>query len=289
MGTRAERAERSDRSDGTGAAFVTRLLREPLFAFLVPALAIFLAFEALREPDREVVRVTPETVSALVENRELVLERALLERERRELVDAFIEEEILVREAVARGLHLHDPRVRARLAAAARFLLQGEDGDPTPEDLERVHREAPERYLLPPAVSFEHVFFTTPPESEATVLAALREGREPSELGDHFWLGSRLDRVTEAEIAAVLGAEFAARVMGAGSGTGEWSGPYRSPRGTHWLRVLERHAATAPSAAALDDALRQEFRERSARRAFERELDVVRARYEITRADATAP
>ncbi len=256
-----------------------RLLAEPLVQFAMPALALFALYAGTGEPERRRIRIDPEVVSTLVENRALLLDRALDEHERRGLVDAFVEEEILVREAIARGLHLHDPRVRARLAAAMRFLLEGEPSPPSRADLDRLLEEEPERYRLPAWVSFEHVFFETPPTSNATVLAALRQGRPADELGDSFWLGSRIERMSERELASVLGDGFAARVMA--TAPGSWSGPHASARGQHWLRIVDRGKAEALPGEALEDALRQTWRERSDRQAFDAEFAPLRDRYVV--------
>src|SRR5262245_15521509 len=52
------------------------------------------------------------------------------------LTERWIDDEVLYREGLERGLDLHDPRIRMRVAAAMQFVLEEQVAIPEPSDAE---------------------------------------------------------------------------------------------------------------------------------------------------------
>ena len=140
------------------------LFREPLVGFAVAGAALFGLDALLSANEKPVIVVSEAWIDSLVEERELLLARALSDAERTELVEQHIDNEVLAREAIANGLHLSDPKLRARLVARMAFLLEDAGRDPTAADLEALRAERPERYMTPKTVTYRHAFY---PDSEA--------------------------------------------------------------------------------------------------------------------------
>jgi len=114
-------------------------LRRPLLHFLAFGGLLFAASRALEGLPEPVAAREPIVVDAARIREEFAERSGLVPTAADEavLVERAIEEELLYREALARGLDRHDRHIRHRLAEKMRFLSP--DGDRTPEEL---HREA---------------------------------------------------------------------------------------------------------------------------------------------------
>lgn len=196
-------------------------------AFLFAGAAIFAAWHLTAAARRE-VEVTPELQAALVRELETSLGREATAEERRATVEAWVEDEVLFREARARRLDAADPVVRRRMVQAMRFLLEAE-GPPAPA------APAPRGEAV--VVDLEHRFFRSPERAAAAVPPG---ASAPVDEGEAFISGPTLKGLTLARAAAAFGPELAERVFSLAPG--QWSGPLRSPLGWHWVRVTERKA-----------------------------------------------
>lgn len=268
--------------DEPGAApFWRRALREPLVQFGIPALALFglQAAGSDVEAGAPLLRVEPEAIEVLVDERELVLGRPLSAEERSELVESFVDEEVLLREALARGLERADGKVREHLVNKMRFLLEEESPAPTPEQLVAFYEEHPELYTTSPTVSFEHVYGATTETDAGAWREALEGGAAPDELGQAFFLGPRLTRITRQELAAILGADFASAVWQLPEGG--WHGPLASARGTHLVHLLERHPSRLVARDEVAYRLAGDWERAWREEAWRRQAAALRADYRI--------
>ena len=111
-----------------------RLLRDPLVHFLVLAGLLFAAQAIFVGDRRQVITVDAAAQEFLFKQQEDLLLRPLSETEKAEIVQNYVEEEILVREAVSRGF-TDSSRVRTLLVQNMRFFIAGEIPDPTDEEL----------------------------------------------------------------------------------------------------------------------------------------------------------
>jgi hypothetical protein len=129
-------------------------------------------------------------------------------------------------------------------------------------------------------VSFDHVFFATGASDELEdVLSLVRGGADFTRHGDEFWLGKSLRRFSELELSATFGPEFAARVLALP--VGEWTGPIASSRGTHLVRVKERHEPEPLSRKDVEWVLREDWLRAKRDETRARKLEELRARYRI--------
>ena len=214
--------------------------REPLLGFLILGGGIFLLNYLVSGTERQQVVLTSAAVADLVRMRSELLDRPLAPDEREALVRDYVDREILIREAVARGLHLNDSRVRKRLTDKMNFLLSEEPPEPAAADLQALYDADPRRYRTPKSTSFEHIFFTKHKAAAEPLMVRIRAGEEPAEdAGDKFWLGRQMREYTAGQLLTLLGYKFerALRALP----VGEWQGPLRSGRGWHLVRVLARH------------------------------------------------
>lgn len=162
------------------------LRREPLVHFLLGACLLFL-LQAVFAPDtRDRVVISKTTINYLVEQKENLLLRPVTKQERQEIVDLYIEEELLVREARKLGFE-NSSRIRSLLIQNMRAFLAKDVPETKEQDLRAFFDTNPEEFRIPDRYSLNHVSFQDPPEAlEAleAVLAQLQAGADPETLGD---------------------------------------------------------------------------------------------------------
>lgn len=270
-----------------------KLLAEPLLHFALIAAATFGLHRAFGEAapadppaGAERIVIDDAFVDGLVEQERLATGHA---PDRAEVERRWLREERLAREAIRLGLDAHDPILRRRLVQLAELWIEAsvDVAEPTDEELAFVLSRDAERYAVPAAAAFEHVFFArrrADPRADAEVaLARLRAGpvEDPASLGDPFLLGARQAARTRAELAGSFGPGFADAVL-ALEGDG-WSAPIESSYGVHLVRPTERRAARAPDLAEVRARVRADWvteRTRAEVRAAEERL---RERYVVER------
>lgn len=172
------------------------------------------------------------------------------EEEEKRLIARYIDEEVLVREAMRMGMDQGDPIVRRRLVQKMESLMEEFYGKAEPGEAEvREYFEAhKERFLEQPRVSLTHVFLgrgadteTAEGSSVKAVLEKLRAGADPRTVGMPFPLGNSLEQRTHRELEGMFGDSFAKSVAGLPQGV--WHGPVESSYGVHIVRVDSRSPA----------------------------------------------
>jgi hypothetical protein len=240
-----------------------KLLREPLAHFLLGGAALFLlhglvAVDSGAGPDQIVVGETQ--VRNLARTFERTWMRPPTSGELAGLIDDFVKEEVLYREALALGLDQNDLIVRRRLRQKMEFLHEGLTEEATPADAElQAYLDAHEAmFREPPRTSFEQVFVSPekpgdPKARAAALLERLRADPEldTGELGDATLLPRALERASPREISASFGARFDESLGAAPESS--WTGPLDSGFGLHLVRIGAREPARVP---ALDEVRR---------------------------------
>ncbi|MGB5484706.1 peptidyl-prolyl cis-trans isomerase [Parasphingorhabdus sp.] len=163
--------------------------------------------------------------------------------DRQSIIDQYVQEEVLVREAERLGLGDGDTIIRRRLAQKMDFLVSEESSasDPTDAELKRWFEDHGNRFAAPEMRSFTHVYFS--PEKHGsriepaavTALARLKSGAEWKSLGDPFIQKRSYAAVPEREVTRLFGPEFAAAIFKLEAGT--WSQPIGSAFGLHLVRI----------------------------------------------------
>ncbi|MDH3684669.1 MAG: peptidylprolyl isomerase [Myxococcales bacterium] len=269
---------------------MSRLFRDPLLHFLLGGALLFGLYDLVGDgpESRDRVIVGEAEVERLATTFARTWMRPPTRAELDGLIDDFITEEILYREALELGLDRNDLVIRRRLRQKMEFLAQ-DLSNPTADDaaLQAFLAENPDRFREPERWSFRQLFFDPARDGAARAserLAGLRadsdgEGDADGAAGDPTLLPRTLERASAREIDGTLGAGFAAQL--AGAEVGEWSGPYASSFGLHLVFVRERTPGRLP---ALEEIRPLVERERSAaeRRALKERFEQgIRERYEI--------
>ncbi len=268
------------------------LLREPLFHFLILGAALFGTY-ALMERGQgsgaagEDIIVTSGTIEHLANSFGRVWQRPPTTEELKGIIDDYVKEEILSREAIKLGLDKADTIIRRRLRQKMEFLAEdlATTAEPTDAELEAYLRGHPDAFREAPRFTFTHVYLSNDRGEQieadaAALLATLRETScDPTELGDMF-LGPRAftDESWES-VASQFGSEFPRQLDALA--IGEWAGPIRSGYGAHLVLVAAHsEGRLLPLEAARDQVKREllDDRRREANQAF---LNALLSKYRV--------
>jgi len=155
-------------------------------------------------------------------------------------VARWIDEEVLYREGLARGLDRDDPAVRKRIAEKMGFILAKEIAIPPPSEAElrALFAAQRDRWAEPARIDFTHVFVAgSGAEAErraGEILAALEGGADPATLGDRFSGGQHYRGRKPADLAESFGPEFSRGLEQQPAGAWRLR---RSRHGLHLVRV----------------------------------------------------
>lgn len=260
-------------------------LREPLVHFFALGAALFALHAAVAPPPRERIEVAAAFVDAMRAEQRERTGRPPDPAETRGLVERYVAEEILYREALALGLDRGDVIVRRRLVQKMELLARAAVRDPSEADLAEHLAAHPERYRMADAVSFRHVFVSRDRHGAASaaraeeLLAALRAGADPAPLGDPFIAGASFARRTRSDLEAAFGASFAEAALTAPLAA--WSGPIASTYGLHLVHVSAREGAGAPDLAAVRARVREDLLNERREAAVRAEVERLRTRYTV--------
>jgi hypothetical protein len=270
-----------------------KLIREPLFHFLLLGAMIFLMAGQVRSGrvgSREKILVTQSGIESIVVGFSRTWMRPPTQEELQGLVDDYVREEVLYREAKAMGLDQDDVIVRRRMRQKFEFLaedLAARTGPPTDQELEAYLRQHADKYSEEASFSFEHVFFSrekrgASADVEATAMLARLSGKDAidiEKLGDAFLLPSRFEKTSAGETARLFGEKFAKELNKTQLGT--WAGPIESSYGLHLVRVNARIPGVATPLANVRESVLRDLLSDRRKQELDTQYEKLRARYTV--------
>ena len=228
-----------------------KMLREPLVHFLFIGAAIYLFYAAFTEPvpeeDDKTVVVTAGEVQWMQTSWHKRWNRPPTTEEFEGLIQQYIKETVLSREALNLGLNQHDTVIRRRLAQKMEYLAKGlvQLTPPTDDEVLAYFEAHLERYQEPARYTFTQVYIdpdkrgeTTLDDAEkikATLIAQGDAIENAGVLGDRFLLQHFYPDKDQAEIQKLFGSGFAESLEDLSPG--QWHGPVRSGYGVHLVYV----------------------------------------------------
>ena len=273
--------------------FLKRLLREPLFHFLVLGTVLFAAHAALvkratSEPGKIVVSQI--RIDHLREGFARTWLRSPTAEELEALIRDYIREEVYYREAMAMGLDRDDTIIRRRLQQKLEFLSENVT-DPTPPteaELRAFLHDHPDQFRSQRRFSFHQVFLGLERHRDslagdaAELLGQLRSSNssDTSRLGDPSLLDHLFTSVEATEVAKLFGEKFAGALNDLPAG--EWQGPVESSYGIHLVFIDERTERRNPALEDVRDAVRRELLNVRRLESNKKFYDGLRKRYTIS-------
>jgi hypothetical protein len=211
------------------------------------------------------------------------------------LVDQYVREEALYREALALGLEKEDYIIRQRLIQKLEFLIgdtAAAEATPTQAQLEEFFTKNQQDYTEPPVYTFTHVFLDAEKrgreaahEAAVRMLVTLNRDRAPfdaaSSRGDRpLFFQNYVDR-TRDFVVSHMGEELTSALDQVEPSASIWRGPYPSPYGWHLILMTARRAARLPAIAEIQERVTEDYQRIATDRARRRAVDELVAKYQL--------
>ncbi len=234
-----------------------------------------------------VIEITPDLSERIAGQFRGVWQRDPTPQEREGLIDDFIREEVLYRDALALGLDRDDAVIRQRMRLKMELLSDGMAESLTPDDATLVAWFKPraQEFAPPPEVTFVQVPLD-PADDATAMLARLNAGADPGVRGGGSLLPQRLEAAAPSVVDGNFGVGFYDALAAAPEG--RWSGPVKSGYGRHLVKVLARSRASPPALEAVRPQVLEAWRREQAQVLREEQFRTLLARYRIVRSDRTA-
>ena len=278
-----------------------KFLREPLVHFLVIGAALFVLYGVMGQQEGEekerAITITSGEINWLTDAWQKRWNRPPTAEERDGLIQQYLREMILYREAVAMGLDKDDTVIRRRLAQKLEFLTQDliSPQPPTKGELQSYFEAHIDRYQAPDLITLTQVFFDPDKRGNQTLkdaetikaklIALMQPPQDARSFGDPFMLQSYYPERSEAELAKLFGRGFAQPVFKLAPQ--QWHGPVLSGYGTHLVYVHDRRESEPPRFADVEAQVRQDWENDKREQLNEQFLASLMGRYDVTIEDGT--
>lgn len=265
-----------------------QVLRDPLLHFLAAGGILFAVYHLIEGPrttaaDDNTIVVDKSKLLTFLQYQSKAFEPkffkaqfdAMSERRKQDLIDQYVHEEALYREAKAMGLAQGDYVIRRRLVQKMLYLIDDtatESFSPTEAQLRSYYLKHKDRYEVAPSLTFTQVFVDSDikrADNAEQVAEHLKREltvkgagfNDAPAYGDRFpYQQNYVERDPEF-IQHQFGAAFAAAVMRLKPSDRTWYGPIESQFGYHLVLLTRHEPAYLPKLSAIraqvrDDLLR---------------------------------
>ena len=255
------------------------LLREPLMHFFLMALIIFAVYGLSDQKQTILLELDQADIEGRLFMQEMATGQAISEEQRNYYTAAFVEEQILVQEALKIGLD-DDARIHDILAQKMRHVLSGGIIQPNEAELESFYHANLERYRTLQTLDTDEIVFNSRENLSEGLLEQLAAGSDAETLLSQS--SGNLDplpNVNRLDLSNIFDDAFAEQVFGAE--IGPWQGPFLSNRGQHWLQIKSRKESFLPPLDEIRDRVRLEWIAREEDQRLKMEIEKLKKRYTI--------
>lgn len=249
---------------------IKTIFEQPLIHFLLIGLGFFLLYEIVSGGETGTCTIIVDKDALLTHlqyrskafNVSVFEEKlgAMSQEELQQMIDEYVREEVLYREAMAMGLDKEDYIIKRRMIQKVEFISEGiaeATADLSDEELKRYYEENMENYYVQPYATFTHVFFDfekwSREEAEAKAkkeLVFLNQNSVPfnqaTSRGDWFFYHTNYVEREPEYIASHFGAPMAQAIFVATPSDKKWIGPFVSQYGCHLVMLTKNEPGRYP-------------------------------------------
>lgn len=288
---------------------MTRILKEPLLHFLIVGLGLFGLFEFVGNDeaayDDKVIAVDRDGLLTFAQFRAKAFESgratAFLDRlspgELEQLIDDYVREEALYREALALGVDQNDYVIKRRMIQSIQFITNGfvnASVNLTDAEIEAYFEKHRDDYYIDPYITFTHVYFGKDGRGAGEV-AALAQAKfeelnrdqvpftEAPAHGDRFpYFLNYVEREPNF-VAAHFGQELAEQLFELVPDDRQWRGPFESPYGYHVVLLTKKVEGRYPDLSEVYAVVRSDAEQAAIDILQEKAIEAIVDTYEVRR------
>ena len=264
------------------------LLKDPFLHFFIIGALLFVSYLWINPTsmadDNEIV-VDAGRIEQFRARFERTWNRAPTDAELQGIIDNYIVDEILYRQALSMGLDNNDSVIRRRLRQKLEFLTMEAISleEPSEADLQQYLEQNPEQFQSAARFSFEQVYINTDQPADqwqsqvAIIQEQLRKGEQVT--GSRSLIPASFQQATDFEIDRIFGSGFAASL--AKLPLDKWSDPLASGLGVHFVRLSSHQPSTIPPLVSVQKEVLREWRNTRNQQKKAELLEQLKANYSI--------
>ncbi len=277
-----------------------KLIRQPLIHFLLIGAGFFALFQltGATADDARTIVVDQNALMTYFQYRSKAFNQQVFEakmaamspEEFQQLIDEYVRQEVLFREAMAMGLDKEDFIIKQRMIQKVEFISEGIAEAMTElsdEEVERYYEENKGRYYLQPFSTFTHVFFDfekwgeNAQEKAQEELSFLNGNSIPFSgslgRGDRFYYHTNYVERDPEYVNSHFGPVMAKAIFESEASDETWIGPFPSEYGYHLVMVTTNEPGRYPELAELRERVegdaRRDFVEKQNEATIQRIID----------------
>lgn len=285
-----------------------KIIRDPLIQFVFAGFMLFLLYEALGKTDdssidSKTILVDKNALLELLQYRAKTFQANYFEsklasmsaKERNQLIEDYIREEVLYREALSLGLDSNDYVIRRRMVSKAEFVINSfaenvtEEGDAGIEQYFEANRAD---YYIAPTVTFTHIFFDGKQQGKVSAeqRARLRQKElnetqaaftDARKYGDRFLYKVNYVEQSRKQVASHFGVKMMEQIFNLKPDASLWHGPYESPYGMHLVMLSSMTKGISPEINDIYPRVAQDAKKYAIRQATEEAIQRAIDNYDI--------
>ena len=265
-----------------------KIIREPLVHFLVAGFFLFVYFrscstglvgeETILVNEANILEFMQYQSKAFQEETFALKLAELPEAEKEQLVEQYIQDEVLYREALKLGLDQNDYVLKRRIIQKMEFILDdfaATEQEVVRDSIEAYFQREQVRYFQAANFTFAHIFFKQGQRVEARAKAFMNDPQHQRlsisaslKFGDRFLYHRNYAAKDAQFLESHFGADFVGALEQLKMDETQWQGPLRSEHGLHWVKLMHKEKAGVPSLSDIQqlverdylDALRQGYK-----------------------------
>ncbi len=255
------------------------------------------------QDDPKLIRVDRDALLTLIQFRAKTFQpdiaearlEALSQEQLQSLIDDYVREEALYREAIALGLDANDYIIKRRMIQKIDFITQG-FADATvkisDDELKAYYDANRDRYREQAFITFTHVFYSTEHRTGAEAKALAEEKlatlhsdaalfSDAPKYGERFPYGVNYVERTRDHVESHFGGDMASALFSLDPADGVWRGPFLSSYGTHLVMVINRKDARYPPLDEVRDRVETDLNSERRKEQSEKVIKAIVDTYEI--------
>lgn len=226
-----------------------KVLKEPLFHFLLMGIALFLIYGLVSNEldDEDTIVIDNFDLDNIIASWEMQWKRLPTDEELKSLIQQNIKQEIFYQEAIKMNLDHNDEIIKRRLSQKMQFLSSdiANMNEPNDKDLRDFYQENIDDYMSPYSYEMYQIIFSPDrrddPKTDAQTTLQKIETKDPvsaKNAGDNMPFPFYFEAVDENELNRQLGMEFSQELEKIE--TDQWSGPVKSGFGYHLVYIVKK-------------------------------------------------
>lgn len=284
----------------------TKLIKQPLLHFLLIGAAFFLIFHFTSsnnpEHDLKTVIVDKNSLITFMQYRSKKFNRNefetklanMSESKLNNLIEDYVREEVLYREALGLGMDKDDYLIRRRMVQKIEFINEqlNNSQNITRQDIKNYYNKNLDDYKIEPSATFTHVYFSNVKngtdkakqlaEKELIILNRNKVPFSDSvKHGDRFLYHLNYVERTPEFVESHFGTEMSEEIFSLEPSDINWYGPFESQYGYHLVLLTDKKEEVIPGVEEVRDSIVKDLNYKLSNEAKEKSIKNIIDSYDV--------